>query len=159
MLLALAPSNPYLKKKHYPFGHNMSFAALSHGKMAPGEKRSCNLCLSVRNFYPQRLRDFGDWNTGTYVHFRPNTIIIRTYTPKLQIKIEHHQISKKRFYLQKRHTDPSHFNSQRCVQAYKIYTTLKLPIKTQPLTPVYEYYTPVLSTSSGPSSGGVSHTK
>ena len=135
----------------------MSFAALSHGNMAPGEKRSCNLSLSVRNFYPQRLRDFGDWNTGTYVHFRPNIIVIRICTPKPQIEIEHNQISQKRFYLQKRHTDPSHFNPQRCVQAYRIHITLKLPIKTQPLTPVY--YTPVLSTSSCPSSGGLSHTK
>jgi len=70
----------------------MSFAALSHGIMAPEEKRSCNLRLPLRNFYLQRVRDFGDLNTGTYVHFRPNIIVICTYTPKPQIKIEHYQI-------------------------------------------------------------------
>jgi hypothetical protein len=124
--------------------------------MAPGEKRSCTLRLPLCNCYPQRVRDFGDWNTGTYIYFRPN-IIICTYSLKTQIKIEHYQISQKRLYVHKRHTHPSHFKSQRCVQAYKIHVTLKLAIKTQPLTPVY--YTPVLSTSSGPSSGGLSQTK
>jgi hypothetical protein len=115
----------------------MSFAALSHGIMMPGENRSCNLRLSVRNFYPQCLRDFGEWNTGTDVHFRPHITVIRTYTPQPQIKIEHYRIKKKKLYIQKRHTDLSHFNSQRCVQAYKIYITLQLPIKTQPLTPIH----------------------
>jgi hypothetical protein len=38
----------------------MCFAALSHGIMAPGGKRIYNLRLSIRNFYPQRLRDIGD---------------------------------------------------------------------------------------------------
>jgi hypothetical protein len=73
----------------------MSFAAPSHGIMAHGEKRPCNLGLSVRNLYPQCLTNFGEWNTGTYVHFRPHITVIRTYTPQPQIKIEHNQLKKK----------------------------------------------------------------
>lgn len=106
------------------------------------------LRLSARNFHPQHVRDFGDWNTGTYLHFQPNIIVIRTYTPKPQIQIEHYQTSQKQLYVHKWHTDPSYFNSQHCVQAYKLYVILKLHIKTQPLVPVY--YTPILRTSSGP---------
>jgi hypothetical protein len=76
----------------------MSFAALSHDIMAPGKKRPCTYVCPPIIFHPQRVRDFGDWNTGTYVHFQPNIIVIRTYTPKPQIQIEHYQISQKQLY-------------------------------------------------------------
>jgi len=58
------------------------------------EKEVMYLRLSARNFHHQHVRDFGDWNTGTYLHFQPNIIVIRTYTPKPQIQIEHYQTSK-----------------------------------------------------------------